>query len=473
VSPLPRVLAVAAVCALVLVGCTPGADEPPTEIESAADAVRALPGVADVAVTRTTGSEPVQGNFGQRDEPAPSTVRVEVALAETLDPGAAGEAAGAAHRLVAAAVSHMESGQNVTVLSDFVASPAGGENGGSRLSVGTGPHTTSPVVADAVEDGYGLIAAGATTVGLDLGLGRGDGSWDEDPLAATAQVAGTAPADLVDIAEVAVELDRGVTLEAPGVRYQSASRVPDVDAVRLLVAAASRPGVRDATYLAQDQRLEVRSGAEPGSQDLADLRHWLEAHDFADADHPLAYTLLDADHTETTGWVSGTAPASHAPHTLDPFGGAAPWADDPAAPDCAGEDLEVTFGVVDSAAGTRGASVAARNVSDRPCAVENVPTLSFRNEAGQAQGDVTIEPYEPGVEPGRVVVPSGESVLALLLWRAMSTANDPDTTTTVQVTAVPDADPVPLDVTSDGTPATGLDVLDGAEVRVSPWIQGG
>lgn len=468
--PLPRVLAVTALCTLALAGCTPGADRAPAQIESAADAVRALPGVAGVAVTRTADPEPVQGNFGEQDEPAPSTVHIEVALAETLDPEAAGEAAGTAHRLLATAAGQVESHENVTVLSDVVTSPVGGESDGSRLTVGAGPHTRSPVVAAAVEDGYGLIAAGATTVGLSLGPGGGDGSWDEDPLAATAHVAAADPDDLVDLAVAAVELDREVALQAPGARYQPAARVPDVDAVRLLAAAAGRPGVQDAAYLAQEQRLEIWSGAEPRSKDLADLRRWLEALDFASADGPLAYTLLDVRSTETTGWVSGAAPASHAPHTLDPFGGATPWPDDPSAPDCTGDELEVTFGVVDSAAGTRGASVAARNVSGRPCAVENVPRLTFHNQAGQAQSDVAIQPYEPGVRPGRVVVPAGESALALLLWRAMSTANDPDPTTTVEVTATPGARPVPLDVTAGGE---GLDVLDGAEVRVSPWIQGG
>jgi hypothetical protein len=53
----------------------------------------------------------------------------------------------------------------------------------------------------------------------------------------------------------------------------------------------------------------------------------------------------------------------------------------------------------------------------------------------------------------------------------MSTASDPDTTTTIEVTAIPGADPVPLDVTTYGTPASGLDILDGAEVRVGPWTQ--
>lgn len=462
--PLRRVLTLAAVSVLVLTGCTPSVDEAPAEVASAADAVRDLPGVDEVAVTRTpAGAEPVQGNFGQRSEPAPSTVSVEVALAGTLGPRAAGEAAGEAHRLLVASAERVDERENVTVASSFV--------GGPGLGVSTGPTTTSAVVADAVEDGFTLLGAGATSVGLGLG-GRGDGSWDDDPIAATARVSAATRDDLVGLARTAEELDRGVELQAPGVLYRAASRVPDVGAVRLLVAAAGRPGVVDATYLSQEQRITLRSDAEAGSQDLADLRRWLETQDYATADDPLAYTVMDAAYAETTGWVSGAEPASYAPHTLDPFTDAGAWPEDPAAPDCAGQDLEVTFGVVDSAAGTRGASVLATNVSGGPCTVENVPDLVFENEAGQPQQDVTIEPYEPGVVPGRVVVPDGGTVLAPLLWRAMSTANDPDTTTTVQVTAVPGADPVPLDVTTDGTPATGLDVLDGAEVRVGPWTQG-
>lgn len=462
--PLPRVLTFAAVSALVLAGCTPTADVPPAEVTAAADAVRELPGIDDVAVTRTPGgAEPVQGNFGQLTEPEPSTVSVEVALAGTLGPRAAGEAAGEAHRLLVAAAGRVDDRENITVAASFV--------GGPGLGVSTGPDTTSEVVADAVEDGFGLLAAGATTVDLGLG-GRGDGSWDDDPLAATAHVSAASRDDLLGIARAAEELDRGVELQAPGVLFRAATRVPDVDAVRLLVAAAGRPGVVDATYLSQEQRMTLRSDAEAGAQSLAELHRWLDTQDFATADHPLAYTVMDAAYAETTGWVSGAEPAGYAPHTLEPFGDAEPWAEDPAAPDCTGQDLEVTFGVVDSAAGTRGASVRATNVSGGPCAVENVPDLVFENEAGQPQQNVTVEPYEPGVMPGRVVVPDGGTVLAPLLWRAMSTTNDPDTTTAIEVTAVPGADPVPLDVTTDGTPATGLDVLDGAEVRLGPWTQG-
>lgn len=355
--------------------------------------------------------------------------------------------------------------------SEFLVSTKGIER--PWLTVGAGaravPGALTASVRDAVADGYALRESEAE--GVSISLGDGDGTWEHDPLAATAHVTASSTGDLAALAETAVELDRGADLEAPGARYRSISRVPDVDAVRLLIGVASRPDVRDAAYLAQEQRLEIQSSAADGAQSLTVLHRWLEAQDFAAEDAPLAYTVLDADFTETTGWVSGAEPASHAPHTLDPFGGATPWPDDPAAPECTGESLEVTFGVVDSAAGTRGASVRARNVSGRPCAIENVPDLVFRNADGKAQRDVAIKPYEPGVRPGRVVVPDGGSVLAPLLWRTMSTANDSDTTTTIEVTAIPGADHVPLDVTTDGTPASGLDILDGAEVHLGPWTQ--
>jgi hypothetical protein len=480
VPPLPRILALAAASALALAGCTPADAARPAEtdaaaeLETAADAVRELDGVVEVAVHRTAVAEPVAGNFGERPATTLSSVRIEVRLDETLGAGAAGDIAGEAHHLLVAGAGRMDGYDNIAVSAEFLAGSEKPEDSAAArpwLTIGAGARgvtgTLTDSVADAIEDGYELRGAGAETV--STGLGDGDGTWEDDPLAATAHVTASSRDDLVALAETAVELDRGAGLEAPGARYQAISRVPDVDAVRLLVAAAGRPDVRDVAYLAQQQQLEIQSGADSGAQSLADLHHWLEAQVFATADSPLAYTVLDASFAETTGWVSGAEPASHAPHTLDPFGGAAPWPDDPAAPACTGNSLEVTFGVVDSAAGTRGGSVRARNVSGGPCAVENVPGLVFRNGAGQAQADITIEPYEPGVEPGRVVVPDGESVLAPLLWRAMSTVNDPDTTTTVEVTAVPGADPVLLDVTTDGTP--GPDILDGAEVRVSPWIQ--
>lgn len=474
---LPRILVLAT--AALLAGCASAgvstSADAAVELETAADAVRELDGVVDVAVHRTMNAEPVAGNFGEREESALSSIQVEVGLDAALNPGAAGDLAGEAHRLLVAGAGHVVGHDDVTVSSEFLVGAGDIEDIEPWLAVEAGARAVTEAltesVADAVEDGYALGESGAETV--HIRLGDGDGTWEDDPLAATAHITTSAPDDLVALAETAVELDRGTDLEAPAARYRSIARVPDVDAVRLLVGAADRPDVSHATYLAQEQRLEIQSTADAGAQSLADLYQWLDAQDFATADEPLAYTVLDAAFAETTGWVSGVEPASHAPHPLPLPDGMEPWPDDSSAPDCTGENLEVTFGVVDSAAGTRGASVRARNTSGEPCAVEDVPGLAFRNGDGQAQTAVTVEPYEPGVEPGRIVVPEGESVLSPLVWRAMSTVNDPDTTTTIEVTAVPGAGPVALDVTTDGTSASGLDILDGAAVRVGPWTQAG
>jgi hypothetical protein len=61
-------------------------------------------------------------------------------------------------------------------------------------------------------------------------------------------------------------------------------------------------------------------------------------------------------------------------------------------------------------------------------------------------------------------------------WGAMSTANDPDVTVALDVVPVAGAAPVRLwpEIPADAGLAAGattLDVLDGAEVRVSPWVQ--
>ncbi|MDQ4112451.1 MAG: hypothetical protein M3306_15335 [Actinomycetota bacterium] len=83
---------------------------------------------------------------------------------------------------------------------------------------------------------------------------------------------------------------------------------------------------------------------------------------------------------------------------------------------------------------------------------------------------MTTEPYEPSMVPERVVVPAGESVTAVIDWQAMSTANDPDVTTDLRVTALPGGKPVTVAVSWPGAPSD-LDILDGAEVRISPWAQ--
>jgi len=80
-------------------------------------------------------------------------------------------------------------------------------------------------------------------------------------------------------------------------------------------------------------------------------------------------------------------------------------------------------------------------------------------------------PYESGVVPGRLVVPPGEQMLAPLRWRAMSTANDPNVAVSIQVIAVPGAEPVLLDVTEHESSPVGLDIMDGGDVYLGPWAQ--
>jgi hypothetical protein len=476
VSPLPRALVLVAVSTLALAGCTLGAEQPPAEIRTAADSVRDLDGVVDVDVTRSSPIGPTRGNFGQREQAAPSTVSVRVGLDETLGASDAGAVTAEAQSLLAADADLLESRDQASLSVEYYTETEesgpeqSGYGEGPSLHVTTGAGPTTEVVGDAATDAYHLREAGADSV--TIGLGDGSGTWEDDPIAATAQVRAPSVDALPGLARTAVELDRSADLSASGADFRSAGRVPDVGAVALLVAAAERPDVSSATYLAQERRLTVRADTTSPAQDLTALRRWLDRQEYARASgYHVAYTVVDAEQTETTGWVSGFEPAAQDTDTLPLPDGAAPWPVDPAAPDCTGDDLEVTFGVVDSSLGTRAAHVRARNMSGVPCAIENVPDLIFRNEAGQAQENVTITPGDVGT--ARVVVPDGEYVLSAFLWRAMSTVNDSDTTTTVEVTAVPGADPVRLDATMDGTRASGLDVLDGAEVRQSPWTQAG
>lgn len=475
-SPLHRALVLATVSAVVLAGCTPGAAQPPAEIRAAADSVRDLDGVVAVEVTRSRPIETARGNFGQREQARPSTVDVRVRLDETLGPSDAGAVTEEAQSLLVSDADLLESRDQVSLSVEYYTETEepgptqGGYGEGPSLHVTTGAGPATKVLRDAATDAYHLREAGALMV--TISLGDGPGTWEDDPTAATAQVRAQSVDALPGLARTAVELDRSADLSASGADFRSASQVPDVGAVALLVAAAERPEVSSATYLAQERRLTVRADTTSPAHDLTELRRWLDRQEYARASgYHVAYTVIDAEQTETTGWVSGFEPSAQDSDTLPLPGGAAPWPVDPAAPDCTGDDLEVTFGVVDSSLGTRAANVRARNMSGAPCAIENIPDLTFRNEAGQAQENVTIAPGD--VEPARVVVPDGEYVASAFLWRAMSTVNDPDTTTTVEVIAVPGADPVRLDATMDGTRASGLDVLDGAEVRQSPWTQAG
>jgi hypothetical protein len=145
--------------------------------------------------------------------------------------------------------------------------------------------------------------------------------------------------------------------------------------------------------------------------------------------------------------VSAFSPPEPEPNSLPPPAGIDAWPDGADAPVCTGADLDVNYGGSDAATGARYALLLARNVSERPCAVDGIPDIDFRNTEGAAQEDVRFEPYRPGVIPGRLVLPPDEQMLAPLQWSAMSMANDPDVTTSIEVIAVPGRAPALLDVT--------------------------
>ncbi|NLE71166.1 MAG: DUF4232 domain-containing protein [Actinomycetales bacterium] len=146
--------------------------------------------------------------------------------------------------------------------------------------------------------------------------------------------------------------------------------------------------------------------------------------------------------------------------------------DDPAAPPCAGEDLAVRVAGFDVALGSRYLLLEATNSGAAPCAVQGRPDLAFRRASGTRTPNVTFEARAP--EPARVVVTPGTRVRAELRWLGMSTSLDPDVTVLVTVRAVPGAAAVdlPLDEVAlgDGTTLDWVDVLDGAEVHVGPWV---
>lgn len=454
---------------LALAGCTPAGERVPEGVESAADSVRELHGVVDVEVTRTENSaiEPVPRNYGQSEEPVPSSLDVKVRLDRSLSPTAAAAAASEAQRLLAAATGRIHPSEKITVSTELVVGTEGPDRfdvSRAWLSVHTSPDAPPDVVAEAAAYGYELRKVGATSVFFSLGADP------EDPLDVYAGVSASSSDDLVALARRAAELGHRAGLEAPGVRYESGTQVPDLSAVRLVVAAADRPEVRDAAYVA-GQQLTLQSDAAPGAQSLADLRHWLEAQPHATADQPLAYTVLDAAYTESTGWVSGVLPAAYAPHTLPLPSGTKAWPDDDAAPSCTDEDLRIAWAGSDAATGHRYGRLAAHNVSGHACALEAVPDVLPLNATGAGQEDVSTEPYRPGVMPGRVVIPTGEAASAAVEWDAMSTANDPDLTTTLRVVAQPGAAVVEVPVAGRPETPGGLDALDGVVLQVSPWVQ--
>lgn len=320
----------------------------------------------------------------------------------------------------------------------------------------------------AVALAYSLLASGASTV--------------DDSTVTVPDAARLAPA-----AAVVEHADEGGMFRPPNrlrtgddaVVYD-AGLVPRAATAGLVADVAAYPGVTRVAFTWEQvspSELRITTTSPTGSDDARALATLLDDAPESTVVTPTGYTLVADDGSQTTGWVAGLEPPRTVPHSVPLPDDVEQWPADADAPDCTGSDLELTLGTPDAALGSRYLGVEARNISAAPCAVDGVPDVVFRDADGEEQAGVRFVAAAPGVVPGRVVVPPGENLLATLEWDAMSTANDPDVTTALDVTPVPGADPVrlvPEIPAGAGTSAgpTTLDVLDGAEVQIGPWAQG-
>ncbi|HEY0188975.1 MAG TPA: DUF4232 domain-containing protein [Cellulomonas sp.] len=141
------------------------------------------------------------------------------------------------------------------------------------------------------------------------------------------------------------------------------------------------------------------------------------------------------------------------------------WPDDPSAPVCTADEIDVQVLGTDAALGTRYLLIRATSTADHPCALTGRPEITFVRASGTPVPDV--ETGTPSGSPAAVrqVLPVGESVLSELRWGAMSTANDPDVTVSLLVAAEPGTEPTAVLLDQQ------LDVLDGAAVEVDAWLR--
>jgi hypothetical protein len=430
-------------------------DQVPGELRAALSQIDELPGVADVDVDyEVTVRDAKDGHAATalvtarldedlRPEQAAETARRAAAVVHGIEvPGVA-----SLHRSFWVSAGVPETINDVEVFPISVAFPEPGSEGLTEAQ---------PVGALGVEEAFALWHAGAVTVrGGAVTVRDGD--------------------HLLKLTRFAAEHGIAASLRTTDDRlaYETMGAVPDVETARLLADVGTLPGVRTVGYDAYAEPvLRVGLDVENDSAQADAVLSHVEAVDHAERlGHPVEVTLTDPEFAQRSGWVSALAPPKPEPHPLPQPAGVEPWPDDASAPDCRGADLELSYGGSDAATGARYASVRARNVGESPCAVEAVPEVVFRGADGAPQQDVTLEAYGPGVVPARVVVPAGAEIFAPLEWRAMSTAGDPDLTTAIEVTPVPRAEPVLVDVLGHVSAPSGLDLLDGATVRVGPWVQ--
>lgn len=274
--------------------------------------------------------------------------------------------------------------------------------------------------------------------------------------------------DLQQVASFAKGHGFDVSLETEDqkVRYTPDPTI-DLEKLALVIDAGALPNVETALY--GSQMLSVHSSTADSTVETSAIQQWLEQRT-PPHNEPLQYTVSSPGYAKIIeGWIGKVLPDSLVPVPAPLPEGTTAWKQDPTANYCTTDDVKFELSAPDAAVGSRYLSVYATNISDTPCAVQGVANLEFFNEKGQPQTDVTVT-ADPGISPELVVIPVGETAMTTMKWGAMSTSQDPDETTHLEISLLPGLDPTKLTPQIEGTD-TSLDILDGAKIRVSPWVQ--
>jgi len=272
---------------------------------------------------------------------------------------------------------------------------------------------------------------------------------------------------LLELARFAHDRGYTPTLELPDgtIRYTPNGEFK-LEQLGMAVAAKAQPNVDTAIF--GSGSLSVYSSSPDGSEQTAEIKQWLDAHE--PLSEPTAYTLSSPDFgTIFDGWIGGELPEyliAKPPVLPD---GVTAWPSDEKAPTCTRDGVQLSLSEPDAAAGSRYLSLYARNVSGHACSLQGYPRITFLNADGEPQDDAATRP-ETHLSAERIVVPAGEYAISTLDWKAMSTSPDPDETTDVSVAALPNLEPVVLTPKQQQLPIS-LDILDGARVDLSPWMQ--
>ncbi len=374
----------------------------------------------------------------------PLQVLWEVRLRETLSPRqAAATAEAVSDRALAAVVDHVELEHSVTLLAG---QPQGAQDYGIQiypLRLWLGEHPGAET-----DQAFSLWQQGAARV---------------DNAGAVAPNADV----LLDLAQFSQEQGYEPTLElADGsIRYTPNGEF-SLEQVRIAVEARDQPNVDTAIF--GSGILSVHSNFLEGSTTNTEIKRWLDEH--APLSEPTAYSLSGPGYESIQeGWIGKKLPEHliAKPPVLPE--GVTAWPDNPQATTCTQENLQLSLSEPDAALGSRYLSLYARNMSQNSCALQGYPQIVFLNAAGEPQISAATVP-ETSVSAERTVIPAGEYAISTLTWKAMSTSQDPDETTALSAAALPGLEPATLSPISQGI-ATPLDILDGAQVRLSPWLQ--